>query len=144
MSSAVGHRFGSQFVKFDFECVQLLWVAYLTSPQKTHFHDRSTIPSLETQHGLEKRADRLQSAYESSNRILLKLVDRISDNPKFLAYYMRQNETLDELSAQLSLNIEQLGRLALCRPPRTAADIEQIAAAVPVDAAKLAEWWGRQ
>jgi len=86
----------------------------------------------------------LQSAHESSNRTLLKLVDGVSDNPKFLAYYMRQNETLDELSAQLSLNTDQLNRLALCRPPRFAADIEQIAAAVPVSAAKLAEWWGRQ
>ena len=73
-----------------------------------------------------------------------KIVDRISDDPKFLAYYMRRDETLDELSAQLSLNTEQLNRLALCRPPRSAANIEQIAAAVPVDAAKLAEWWVRQ
>ncbi len=86
----------------------------------------------------------MPSAHKSSNRILPKLVDRISDDPKFLAYYMRKNETLDELSAQLSLNAEQLNRLALCRPPRSAADIEQITAAIPVDATKLAEWWERQ
>ena len=83
-----------------------------------------------------------------TDRILRKLIERLSDSPTFLAlalnqYRVRQNQTWDDLAAELGLTPDQIGRLALCRPPRRetfAGDVRKIAEAIPMSAPLLANF----
>jgi len=83
-----------------------------------------------------------------TDRILRKLIERLSDSPIFLAfalshYRARQNQSWDDLATELGLTPDQIGRLALCRPPRKdafASDVRKIAEAIPMSAPMLANF----
>lgn len=82
------------------------------------------------------------------DRMLYKMFVRLSDSPGFMAYLIAQRMkhdglTYDGVAAEISVTPDQVGRLALCRPPRNEAyetDVQAIAAAVPMDAPTLIAW----
>ncbi|HSH83149.1 MAG TPA: hypothetical protein VLA19_31845 [Herpetosiphonaceae bacterium] len=80
------------------------------------------------------------------NAFLLRAADRARSEPGFLGAVLVEYETrfgLDDtaLAAQLGCEIEQLARLALCRPPRAdrfRSDLELIASRIGLDPLPLA------
>lgn len=86
-----------------------------------------------------------------SNTLLMKMVERASDEPEFVAYLIdlhlhHHSLSWDALAVELGLSPEQLGQLALCKRPQEAnfrEGVNQIAAFVPVVPLVLANFLRR-
>ena len=83
------------------------------------------------------------------NRLLEKMVDRLSSSPTFLAYRLKQyarrsGKNWDSIAAELNISPDQFGRLALCRPPRAkpkfVQDVGTIAESVSMPISVLANF----
>ena len=82
------------------------------------------------------------------DRMLYKMFVGLSDRHDLMARQITlrmaaQQLTFDAIAKALDITPDQLGRLALCRPPRVdafEADVQAIALAVPMDAQTLTAW----
>ena len=80
--------------------------------------------------------------------MLYKMFVKLSDSHGFMARQIAGSMasdgiTFDAIAAALDVTPDQLGRLALCRPPRIdafEADVQAIALAVPIAAQTLTAW----
>lgn len=92
--------------------------------------------------------------FNTMNSLLEKMVERLSDSPVFLAYRLKQyalrtGKNWDAIASELSVSPDQLGRLALCRPPRSETklfilDVHSIAEAIPMPVTVLANFLRQQ
>lgn len=75
--------------------------------------------------------------------LLRMMIEKLADDPAYLAYTIRRHFLAwDVLAADLGITSDQLGQLALCKRPTSAAGIEQVRAFVPIQADALSRLIG--